>query len=195
MPVTANGREVANNIDDLGRIVDPISLDAIKMGPGESLPLGTFVFNIDTLYRLFRDVIDVSRSGMPMETANWNEFLGHEVTQSVFNDGGPLRFIDINDPVVLEDLKRLYLSFGGGESMGRYSKYNTRQGERRDDVYNMHSDVINPIVWAASLKKSKGKKKKTKKPKKKKPKKKPKKKKKQTKKKGEDKSYVKSFKK
>ena len=154
MPVTANGREVANNIDDLGRIVDPISLDTIKMGPGESLPLGTFVFNIDTLYRLFRDVIDVSRSGMPMETANWNEFLGHEVTQSVFNDGGPLRFIDINDPVVLEDLKRLYLSFGGGESMGRHSKYNTRQGGRRqDDVYNMHSDVINPIAWGASLRK------------------------------------------
>ena len=190
MPVTANGREVANNIDDLGRIVDPISLDAIKMGPGESLPLGNFVFNIDTLYRLFRDVIDVSRSGMPMETANWNEFLGHEVTQSVFNDGGPLRFIDINDPVVLEDLKRLYLSFGGGESMGRYSKYNTRQGERRDDVYNMHSDVINPIAWGASLRKKRRSKKpkKDKKPKKKKSKKKPKKpkkpKKKQTKKKG-----------
>ena len=179
MPVTANGREVANNIDDLGRIVDPISLDTIKMGPGESLPLGTFVFNIDTLYRLFRDVIDVSRSGMPMETANWNEFLGHEVTQSVFNDGGHLRFIDINDPVVLEDLKRLYLSFGGGESMGRHSKYNTRQGGRRqDDVYNMHSDVIKPIVWGASLRK----KRRSKKPKKKKPKK--KKKKKQTKKKG-----------
>tara|TARA_B110000285_G_scaffold62263_1_gene71723 strand:+ start:264 stop:809 length:546 start_codon:yes stop_codon:yes gene_type:complete len=180
MPVTANGREVSNNIDDLGSIVDPISLDTIKMGPGESLPLGTFVFNIDTLYRLFRDVIDVSRSGMPMETANWNEFLGHEVTQSVFNDGGHLRFIDINDPVVLEDLKRLYLSFGGGESMGRHSKYNTRQGERQDDVYNMHSDVIKPIVWGASLRK----KRRSKKPKKKKPKKRPKKKKKQTKKKG-----------
>jgi hypothetical protein len=64
--------------------------------------------------------------------------------------------------------------------MGRHSKYNTRRGGRRDDIYNMHSDVIKPIVWGASLRK----KRRSKKPKKKKPKKKPKKKKKQTKKKG-----------
>ena len=148
---TANGKEVANNIDDLGRIVDPISLDAIKKGPGESLLLDRTAFNIDTLYDVFRGIIDDEFNMINFNIADWDEFFVGVEVQNIFNDqGGPLRFININAEGVLDDLKKLYLSFGGGEVL-RANKYNTRSNDL---------GVIEPIVWGAALRKKRRSKKK-----------------------------------
>ena len=157
---TANGKELANNIDDRGRIVDPISLEAIDKNPGKSLVLDRYAFNIDTLTAVFRGVVDDRFNMINFNIADWDEFFVGVEVQNIFNNqGGPLRFININAEGVLDDLKQLYLSFGGGEVL-RPNKYNTRSNDL---------GVIEPIVWGAALrKKRRSKKNKSKKSKKKK---------------------------
>mgnify|MGYP006163281235 CR=1 FL=1 len=155
---TANGKELANNIDDRGRIVDPISLEAIDKNPGKSLVLDRYAFNIDTLKGVFRGVVDDRFNMINFNIADWDEFfIGVEVQNIFNNQGGPLRFININAEGVLDDLKQLYLAFGGGEYLSD-TKYNTRSNDL---------GVIEPIVWGAALrKKRRSKKTKSKKPKK-----------------------------
>jgi hypothetical protein len=153
---TANGKELANNIDDRGRIVDPISLEAIDKNPGKSLVLDRYAFNIDTLKGVFRGVVDDRFNMINFNIADWDEFfIGVEVQNIFNNQGGPLRFININAEGVLDDLKQLYLAFGGGEYLSD-TKYNTRSNDL---------GVIEPIVWGAALRK----KRRSKKPKSKKP--------------------------
>jgi len=153
---TANGKELANNIDDRGRIVDPISLEAIDKNPGKSLVLDRYAFNIDTLKDVFKGVVDDRFNIINFNIADWDEFfIGIEVQNIFNNQGGPLRFININAEGVLDDLKQLYLAFGGGEYLS-------------DTIYNTRSNdlgVIEPIVWGAALRK-KRRSKKPKKPKK-----------------------------
>tara|TARA_B110000967_G_C18415384_1_gene331263 strand:+ start:31 stop:558 length:528 start_codon:yes stop_codon:yes gene_type:complete len=153
---TANGKELANNIDDRGRIVDPISLEAIDKNPGKSLVLDRYAFNIDTLKDVFKGVVDDRFNIINFNIADWDEFfIGIEVQNIFNNQGGPLRFININAEGVLDDLKQLYLAFGGGEYLSD-TKYNTRSNDL---------GVIEPIVWGAALrKKRRSKKTKSKKP-------------------------------
>ena len=145
MPTTANGIELSNGTSAGGRIVDPISLEEINKEPGKSLILGTYAFNTDTIYELFKGTIDNRINNINFDMAEWDGFEDHVRELNIFNDqGGPLRFIDIEAEGVLDDLKQLYLSFGGGAGNGD-NIYNTRS--RTNDV-----GVIKPISWSAALK-------------------------------------------
>ena len=147
MPTTGNGKELSNNIDERGRIVDPISLEQINKEPGKSLILDTYAFNIDTMYNLFRGVIDDRINLIKFNISGWDEFFVDVETLNIFNDqGGPLRFINIEADSVLDDLKQLYLSFGGGEVLGD-NEYNTRSNDL---------GVIKPLVWGYAGLKHKG---------------------------------------
>ena len=153
---TANGKELSNGTDGQGLVVDPISLVAINKKPGGSLILGNYAFNTDTMYNLFRGAIDDRINLINLNIVDWDEFFAGVEILNIFNEqGGPLRFINIETEGVLDDLKQLYLSFGGGELLGDY-RYNTRSNDL---------GVIEPIVWGAALrKKRRSKKTKSKKP-------------------------------
>ena len=126
MPWFANGVELSNG-EVNGKIIDSISLEEINTEPGKSIVIGTFAFNIKTLLELFGGVIELCN--INIDISDFDEFFSDPKIQDLFNpQGGPLRFINIDDPKVIDDLRQLYLRMGGGEVLGTWqSRYNTRR--------------------------------------------------------------------
>ena len=166
MPWFANGVELSNG-EVNGKIIDSISLEEINTEPGKSIVFGTFAFNIKTLLELFGGVIELYN--INIDISDFDEFFSDPKIQDLFNpQGGPLRFINIDDQKVIDDLRQLYLRMGGGEATLYASRYNTR----RSPHGNISEIKYEKMAAMKKMKKTKERKKKKKKTKRKKKKKK-----------------------
>jgi hypothetical protein len=156
-----DGVKLSNNVQD-GQIKDPISLDNINKGAaGESLILNGYAFNATTIYNLFKNIVDDDLNGMNMGLLDFEEFMVEVRDNGIYD---ALRFMETDSPKFKEDLKKIYLSYGGGENLEDHS-YNTRHGVAREIIkpveYEMKSEVgsIKKKRKSRSKKKTKRKKK------------------------------------
>lgn len=119
-----------SNEEVQGKIIDMLTRENINKKPGESIIIGTYAFNIKSFMGLFPDN-QADLYWIPLDMASFDEFMTDPNISDIFNPAnGSLRFIDIEDPKVISDLKQLYARLRGGSEEGHHqSTYNTRSSE------------------------------------------------------------------
>tara|TARA_Y100001958_G_scaffold156795_1_gene150281 strand:+ start:116 stop:694 length:579 start_codon:yes stop_codon:yes gene_type:complete len=130
-----DGVKLLNNVDG-GKLKDPISLEEINKQPGGSVVFNNYAFNMNTIYSLFRNIVDDNINGINISSQDFDEFLVGVEDNGIYDS---LRFMKIWDhkdpidprrnimnPTFLEGLEKIYLLYGGGSALGADHTYNTR---------------------------------------------------------------------
>jgi hypothetical protein len=170
--------KLLNKIDGRGRIQDPISLDEISTTqPGKSIVFNNYAFNTNTIYRLFKNVVDDNLNAINISSQDFEEFLVGVRDNGIYTYlRGYMKIWDYEDPEdpqrnilnpeLKEALKKIYLYYDGGSALGADHTYNTRGIGGRETIEPPNYEIKDEAT--ASMKKRKRKGNKTKKHKKKK---------------------------
>ena len=159
-----DGVKLLNKIDDRGRIQDPISLDEISTTqPGKSIVFNNYAFNTNTIYRLFKNVVDDNLNAINISYQDFDEFLVGVEDNGIYtylraymkiwdyeDPEDPQR--NILNPELKEALKKIYLYYDGGSDLGPDHTYNTRGIGGRETIEPPKYELKNEV---ASTKKRK----------------------------------------
>tara|TARA_B100001094_G_scaffold98166_1_gene94245 strand:- start:1012 stop:1587 length:576 start_codon:yes stop_codon:yes gene_type:complete len=131
-----DGVKLLNNVVG-GKLKDPISLEEINKQPGGSVVFNNYAFNMDTIYSLFRNIVDDNINEINISNQDFDEFLGGVEDNGIYDAFRFMKIWDYKDPVdprrntmnpkFLEGLEKIYLLYGGGSALGANHTYNTRQ--------------------------------------------------------------------
>ena len=131
-----DGVKLLNNVVG-GKLKDPISLEEINKEPGGSVVFNNFAFNMDTIYGLFRNIVDDNINAIDISNQDFDEFLVGVEDNGIYDAFRFMKIWDYEDPVdpernimnptFLKGLEKIYSLYGGGSALMAYHTYNTRQ--------------------------------------------------------------------